>query len=278
MLAGQSAARCGSQRADPLPPAFQSLPRFGGSAVLRRRFAVGQQLCRKLLFPAAQALPRGGQFDLLCGKLLGAAGGQLLLGGGLLCGQRLHSGLGGGNGLFSLFQLALCRVHTGAQGAAVSLQLVQCRLCVRAPGVGQGGAPLCDLPLQRVSTCILCGSTAVGLGSGLLQRRTLAGLGLPVGFQLCLAAAVGICLSALGDTVCLFRLQSSSFLSQNVGHQGKGEGYRALGGGKALRQQGLGVPPERGLCFVGSSQCTLGGSAGGLRLSVSGGSGLPGGL
>jgi len=53
LLAGQSAARRGSQCADPLPPAFQRLPRLGGSAVLRRCFAVGQQLCRKLLFPAA---------------------------------------------------------------------------------------------------------------------------------------------------------------------------------------------------------------------------------
>ena len=197
------------------------------------------------------------------------------MGGGLLCGQRLHGGFSGGNGLLGLFQLALRRVHAGAQGAAVGFQLVQCRLCVRAPGVGQSGAPLCDLTLQRVSTCILGGGAAVGFGGGLFQCRALAGLGLPVGFQLRLAAAVGICLSALGGTVCLFRLQSSSFLSQNVGHQGKGEGYRALGGGKALRQQGLGVPPEGGLCFVGSSQCALGGSAGGLRLSVSGGSGLP---
>ena len=195
--------------------------------------------------------------------------------GGLLCGQRLHSGLGGGNGLFSLFQLALCRVHTGAQGAAVSLQLVQCRLCVRAPGVGQGGAPLCDLPLQRVSTCILCGSTAVGLGSGLLQRWTLAGLALPVGFQLCLAAAVGLGLLALGFAVCLCRLQSGILFGQNVGHQGKGEGYCALRRGKALRQQGLGVPPEGSLCFVGSGKGALGGSAGVLRLPVSFRSGLP---
>jgi hypothetical protein len=192
-------------------------------------------LCRKLLFPAAQGLPRGGQFGLLCGKLLGAAGGQFLLSSGLLCGQRLHSGLGGGNGLFSLFQLALRRVHTGAQGASVGFQLVQRCLCVRAPGIGQGGAPLCDLPLQRVSTCILCGGAAVSFGSGLLQRRTLAGLGLPVGFQLCLAAAVGIGLSALCFAVCLCRLQSGILFGQNVGHQGKGEGHRTLRGGKALR-------------------------------------------
>ena len=232
-------------------------------------------MCRKLLFPAAQGLPRGGQFGLLCGKLLGAAGGQFLLGGGLLCGQRLHGGLGGGNGLLGLFQLALRRVHTGAQGAAVGFQLVQCRLCVRAPGVGQGGAPLCDLTLQRVSTCILCGSAAIGLGSGLLQRRALAGLGLPVGFQLCLAAAVGICLSALCFAVCLCRLQSGILFGQNVGHQGKGEGDCALRGGKALRQQGLGVPPERSFRLIGSGKGALGGSAGVLRLPVSFRSGLP---
>ena len=47
---------------------------------------------------------------------------------------------------------------------------------------GQGGAPLCDLTLQRVSTCILGGGAAVGFGGGLLQCRALAGLGLPVGF------------------------------------------------------------------------------------------------
>ena len=275
LLAGQSAARRSSQCADPLPPAFQRLPRLGGSAVLGRCFAVGQQLCRKLLFPAAQGLPRGGQFGLLCGKLLGAAGGQFLLGGGLLCGQRLHSGLGGGNGLLGLFQLALRRVHTGAQGAAVGFQLVQCRLCVRAPGVGQGGAPLCDLTLQRVSTCILCGSAAVGLGSGLLQRRTLADLFLPVGFQLRLAAAVGLGLSALCFAVCLCRLQGGTLLGQNVGHQGKGEGDCALRGGKALRQQGLGVPPERSFRLIGSGKGALGGSAGVLRLPVSFRSGLP---
>ena len=261
-----------------MPSAFQRLPRLGGSAVLRRRFAVGQQLCRKLFFPAAQSLPRGGQFGLLCGKLFGTAGGQFFLGGSLLCGQRLYGGFGGGNALLGLFQLALRRVHTGAQGAAVGFQLVQCRLCVRAPGVGQGGAPLCDLPLQRVSTCILGGGAAVCFGGGLFQCRALAGLGLTVGFQLCLATAVGLGLSALGGTVCLFRLQSSGLLSQNVGHQGKGEGYRALGGGKALRQQGLGVPPEGGFGFVGSSQCALGGSAGALGLPVSFRSGLPGGL
>ena len=258
-----------------MPPAFQRLPRFGGSAVLRRCFAVGQQLRRKLFFPTAQGLPRGGQFCLLCGKLLGAAGRQLLLSSGLLCGQRLHSGLGGGNDLFSLFQLALCRVHAGAQGAAVGFQLVQRRLCVRAPGVGQGGAPLCDLTLQRVSTCILGGSAAVGLGSGLLQRRTLAGLGLPVGFQLCLAAAVGLGLLALCFAVCLCRLQSGILFSQNVGHQGKGEGYCALRRGKALRQQGLGVPPEGSLCFVGGGKGALGGSAGVLCLPVSFRIGLP---
>ena len=193
----------------------------------------------------------------------------------LLCGQRLHGGFGGGNGLLGLFQLALRRVHAGAQGAAVSFQLVQRCLCVRAPGIGQGGAPLCDLTLQRVSTCILGGSAAVGLGSGLLQRRTLAGLGLPVGFQLCLAAAVGLGLSALCFAVCLCRLQSGILFGQNVGHQGKGKGDCALRGGKALRQQGLGVPPERSFRLVGSGKGALGGSAGGLRLSVSGGSGLP---
>ena len=134
------------------------------------------------------------------------------------------------------------------------------------------------MTLQRVCTCILGGGAAVSFGGGLFQRRALAGLGLPVGFQLRLAAAVGICLSALGGTVCLFRLQSSSFLSQNVGHQGKGEGYRALGGGKALRQQGLGVPPEGGFRLVGSGKGALGGSAGVLRLPISGGSGLPCGL
>ena len=131
------------------------------------------------------------------------------------------------------------------------------------------------MTLQRVSTCILCGSAAVGFGSGLLQRRTLAGLGLPVGFQLRLAAAVGLGLSALGGTVCLCRLQGGTLLGQHVGHQGKGEGHRTLRGGKALRQQGLGVPPEGSLCFVGGGQCALGGSAGVLRLSVSFRSGLP---
>ena len=232
-------------------------------------------MCRKLLFPAAQSLPRGGQFGLLCGKLLGAAGGQFLLSGGLLCGQRLHSGLGGGNGLLGLFQLALCRVHAGAQGTAVGFQLVQCRLCVRAPGVGQGGAPLCDLPFQRVCAGILGGGAAVSFGSGLFQRRALAGLILPVSFQLCLAAAVSFGLSALGGTAGLCRLQGSAFLGQNVGHQGKGEGHRALRGGKALRQQGLGVPPERDFCFVGSGKGALGGSAGSLCLPVGRGSSLP---
>ena len=143
---------------------------------------------------------------------------------GLLCGQRLHGGFGGGNGLLGLFQLALCRVHTGAQSASVGFQLVQRCLCVRTPGVGQGSAPLCNLPFQRVSTCILGGGAAVSFGSGLFQCRALAGLGLPVGFQLRLAAAVGICLSALGGTVCLFRLQGGGFLGQNVGHQGKSKG------------------------------------------------------
>ena len=104
------------------------------------------------------------------------------MGGGLLCGQRLHSSFSGGNALLGLFQLALRRVHTGAQGAAVGFQLVQCRLCVRAPGVGQSGAPLCDLTLQRVSTCILGGGAAVSFGGGLFQCRALAGLGLPVDF------------------------------------------------------------------------------------------------
>ena len=197
------------------------------------------------------------------------------MGGSLLCGQRLYGGFSGGNALLGLFQAALRRVHTGAQGAAVGFQLVQCRLCVRAPGVGQGGAPLCDLPLQRVSTCILCGSTAVGLGSGLLQRRALAGLGLPVGFQLCLAAAVGLGLSALCFAVCLCRLQSGILFGQNVGHQGKGEGDCALRRGKALRQQGLGVPPERSFRLIGSGKGALGGSAGVLRLPVSFRSGLP---
>ena len=131
------------------------------------------------------------------------------------------------------------------------------------------------MTLQRVSTCILCGSAAVGFGSGLFQRRTLAGLGLPVGFQLCLAAAVGIGLSALCFAVCLCRLQSGILFGQNVGHQGKGEGYYALRGGKALRQQGLGVPPERSFRLVGGGQCALGGSAGVLRLPVSFRSGLP---
>ena len=159
--------------------------------------------------------------------------------------------------------------------AAVGFQLVQCRLCVRAPGVGQGGAPLCDLPLQRVSTCILGGGAAVGFGSGLFQCRALAGLGLPVGFQLCLAAAVGLGLSALCFAVCLCRLQSGILFGQNVGHQGKGEGHRTLRGGKALRQQGLGVPPEGSLCFVGSGKGALGGSAGALGLPVSFRSGLP---
>ena len=197
------------------------------------------------------------------------------MGGGLLCGQRLYGGFGGGNGLLGLFQAALCRVHTGAQGAAVGFQLVQRCLCVRAPGVGQGGAPLCNLPFQRVCAGVLGGGAAVGLGSGLLQRRALAGLGLPVGFQLRLAAAVGICLSALCGAVCLFRLQGGGFLGQNVGHQGKSKGDGALRGSKALRQQGLGIPPEGSFGFVGGSQCALGDSAGGLRLSVSGGSGLP---
>ena len=278
LFAGQGAARRGSQCTDPLPTAFQRLPRLGGGAVLRRRFAVGQQLCRKLLFPAAQSLPRGGQFGLLCGQLLGAAGRQLLLGGGLLCGQRLYGSFGSGNGLLDLLQAALRRVHAGAQGAAVSFQLVQRRLCVRAPGVGQGGAPLCDLPFQRVCAGILGGGTAVGLGSGLFQRRALAGLGLPVGFQLRLAAAVGLGLPAPGGAVCLLCLQGSGFLTQHVGHQGKGEGHRALRGSKALRQQGLGVPPEGGFGFVGSSQRALGGSAGALRLPVGGGSGLPAGF
>ena len=131
------------------------------------------------------------------------------------------------------------------------------------------------MPFQRVCAGVLGGGAAVGLGSGLLQRRALAGLGLPVSFQLRLAAAVGICLSALCGTVCLFRLQGGGFLGQNVGHQGKGEGYRALRRGKALRQQGLGIPPEGGFGLVGSSQCALGGSAGSLCLPVSFRSGLP---
>ena len=96
------------------------------------------------------------------------------------------------------------------------------------------------------------------------RAGTLAGLALPVGFQLCLAAAVGLGLLALGFAVCLCRLQSGILFGQNVGHQGKGKGYCALRRGKALRQQGLGVPPERGLCFVGSGKGALGGSAGGL--------------
>ena len=80
---------------------------------------------------------------------------------------------------------------------------------------------------------------------------------------------------ALGFAVCLCRLQSGILFGQNVGHQGKGKGYCALRRGKALRQQGLGVPPEGSFRLVGGGQCALGGSAGVLCLPVSFRSGLP---
>ena len=70
-------------------------------------------------------------------------------------------------------------------------------------------------------------------------------------------------------------MQGGTLLGQNVGHQGKGKGDCALRRGKALRQQGLGVPPEGSFRLVGGGQCALGGSAGVLCLPVSFRSGLP---
>ena len=103
-------------------------------------------------------------------------------------------------------------------------------------------------------------------------------MGLPVGFQLRPALAVGFGLPQAGRAVGAGGLQGGSFLGQDGIHQGEGQLHRrfAFRRGKALRQQGLGVPAQAAAGFVCSGKGALGGGAGRLRGTVGFLGGLPG--
>ena len=97
--------------------------------------------------------------------------------------QGIHSGFGGCVVLLCRAQGSFGLFHPGAQGGAVGFQQVQRGLRLRPLGVGQGFLFGKHLLFQCLYAGRLSGSGAVSLLHLLFQRRALAGVGLPVGFQ-----------------------------------------------------------------------------------------------
>ena len=186
--------------------------------------------------------------------------------GAVFC-QRLAVGhKAGRQGLFRLSQPGAL----GLQGGKLCFQSGQRALCLVRPGRLLG--------VQRFQGGF---GGRCGVGSSRrfgFQRGPLRCQGLALGFQLGLAAAGGV-VGLLG------RVQFPLGGPQGVRLLGKGglqqrdrQGHRAVGGGEALGQQGLGVLPQAGAGLVHPGKGGMGGGTGLLRGAVGFLSGALGGV